>query len=110
MNDQPLDVENMLDKDGNPASGLAQATGLTIVWQNGPLGRGEDQKKPNGCFIETVIRAAKQRLEFFQTACNGKFACGENGRAISHLFSALEDLNRRTCIRDARGVEGTYEA
>ncbi len=102
---------NMIDDNGYPAGGYATGTGLDIHWQEGPLdGRGDDRASPNGAFVETVIAVAKQRIEFYQTVTNGKFACDENARAIAHLEHALAALNERTQKREARGVEGTHEA
>jgi hypothetical protein len=102
---QPLTAENLLDGDGNPAGGYATATGLDIAWQTGPLGRGEDRIEPNGAFVETVIAAAKQRIEFYN---EGKFRCRENSLAITHLDEALHWLQHRTANREERGVEGTH--
>lgn len=96
--------------DGNPAGGYVRGTGLSIDWQNGPLGRGFDRHEPNGAFVETVIEAARQRIEYYQTGCNGKFACRENALAITKLEEALHWLNHRTAAREARGVEGTHTA
>lgn len=103
-------AENTDDKEGNPAGGLVHGTGLYICWQNGPLGRGEDRKKPNGAFVETVIAAVIQRIEYYQTASGRRFACQENEAAIQHLEVALEFLNQRTQQREARDVEGTHQA
>lgn len=93
-------------KDGKPTGGTVKGVGLEIKWQNGPLGRGENRKKPNGAFVETVIAAAKQRLEFYQD--NG-FDCSENASAIQNLETALAVLDRRTQQRERAGVEGTHE-
>lgn len=103
-------ARNEVDDDGNPAGGAASGVGMLIRWQNGPLGRGEEREEPNGAFVETVIAAAKQRIEFYQAAAGGKFACRENALAIYHLVAALGLLNSRTQQREARGVEGTHEA
>jgi hypothetical protein len=97
---------NFLDADGNPAGGFVSSTGLQIEWQNGPLGRGEDRLEPNGAFVETVIAAAKQRLEYYQES---KFNCEENRLAIELLNDALEVLNQRTKRREEQAVEGTHE-
>ena len=99
---------NHQDDNGNPAGGWVQGTGLRIDWQNGPLGRDADRKDPNGAFVETVISAVKQRIEWYQTASNGKFKCVENTLAISHLEAALNILNERTKSREDRKVEGTH--
>ena len=101
-------VTNGMDRDGNPAGGSVHGTGLTIKWQDGPLGHGEDRKEPNGTFVETVISSAKQRLEFYQRASHGKFACRENELAIKKLEEALAFLEQRTSDREAREVEGTH--
>lgn len=100
---------NNVDENGNPTGGHVRGVGLAIDWQDGPLGRGADRKEPNGCFVETGIAANKQRIEFYQTASGGKFACEENALAIAHLDAALKALNSRTQKREARAVEGTHE-
>ena len=96
-----------VDAEGNPAGGHTGAAGLSIWWQDGPLGRGVDRKEPNGTFVETVIQAAIERLEFYQA---GKFACTENGSALEHLARALGVLEERTKDRERRAVEGTHLA
>lgn len=97
-------------EDGRPAGGDTQAIGLSITWQNGPLGRGADRKEPNGAFVETVIAAAIDRLQYYQYGCEGEFACRENALAITKLEEALHWLNHRTAERERRGVEGTHTA
>lgn len=94
---------------GNPAGGSVEGVGLKIDWQDGPLGRGEERIEPNGAFVETVIAAAKQRIEYYQTAANGKFTCRENAMAITKLDEALMWLNKRTADREVRAVEGTHQ-
>jgi hypothetical protein len=108
MNENELEVTNETDEKGNPTGGTVHALGLTIDWQAGPrrdVINGELRDR-NGVFVEDVIEAAKQRLEFFQTATNGKFACRENALAITKLEEALHWLDHRTKARQARGVEG----
>lgn len=95
--------------DGLPAGGFASAVGIGISWQNGPLGRGEDRREPNGAFVETVIAIAKDRIEFYQEACGGRFACKENEEAAYHLHQALMALETRTMRRERAGTEGTHE-
>lgn len=102
-------IENRVDENENPTGGLVRGTGLKIEWQDGPLGRGEDRQEPNGAFVETVISAAKQRLEFYQEANNRKFACRENALAITKLEEALHWLEHRTKDREARQVEGEHK-
>lgn len=105
---QDLEQDHIVDGDGNPSGGWATAIGLEINWQDGPLGRGEDRREPNGTFVETVITAVIGRLEFYQTASDGKFECAANSVAIGHLRIALGELNARTAEREAREVEGTH--
>jgi hypothetical protein len=104
---QHIDCTNDTDSDGNPAGGSVWGTGIEIEWQDGPLGRGELRVPPNGAFIEGVIAAAIQRLEFYQA--EPKFRCRENAIAITKLEEAMHRLDDRTRSREARGVEGTHE-
>ncbi len=99
------DAQNYNDALGNPSGGYVKGTGLDIVWQNGPLGRGEARIEPNGAFVETVIDAARQRLEYYQTS---KFNSTYNAEAIEYLNKALAALDQRTKDREAAGVEGTH--
>jgi len=98
-----------VDLAGNPTGGFARGTGFDISWQNGPLGRGEERKEPNGAFVENIIAAALQRLEFYQTASFGRFKCRENAIAITKLEEALLWLDKRTRDREERQVEGTHK-
>ncbi|MCB9910503.1 MAG: hypothetical protein H6829_09590 [Planctomycetes bacterium] len=103
-------AKNTTDDNGNPTGGVVVGTGFTISWQDGPLGRGEDRKAPNGAFVEDVIAAVRQRLAFYQNSNDGKFWCPENEQAMDHLWDALQALESRTKAREARKVEGTHEA
>lgn len=105
-----FESRNDVDGNGNPAGGTVKGIGLEISWQNGPLGRGSDRTEPNGAFVETVIAATIQRIEFYQTASNGKFKSRENAVAITKLEEAGMWLNKRTQDREARQVEGTHTA
>lgn len=96
---------NFNDENGNPAGGSVSGVGLSIEWQNGPLGRGEDRIAPNGAFIETVIAAVITRLEYYQAS---KFACRENALALTKLQEANHWLNHRTQARESKGIEGTH--
>lgn len=116
--------ENILDDDGNPTGGEVILTVPTqydtfhpvmmIQWQNGPRGPvTADQKvgpdgllPPNGAFVEDVIWAAIQRLEFFN---GSKYRCRENSLAITKLEEALFILKDRQLLRSARNVEGKHE-
>jgi len=101
-----LQMSNYVDESGNPTGGFVTAPGMTIVWQDGPLGRGEARKAPNGAFVETVIAAALVRLGHYQ---DSKFNCTENQQAIDHLRLALKSLESRTARRESAGVEGTHK-
>jgi hypothetical protein len=105
---QTLNESHTLDDSGNPAGGTTEGTGISIRWQAGPLGRGADRKEPNGAFVEGVIQAAIGRINFYQTASGGRFACAENEEALRYLSNALGVLNARTAAREARAVEGTH--
>ncbi len=98
-------IQNLTDYDGNPTGGNVAGVGLNIEWQNGPLGRGGERLDPNGAFVETVISAVIQRIDFFQQS---KFKCRENAIALTHLETALLWLEKRTKDREKRQVEGTH--
>ncbi len=100
---------NHVDNHGNPAGGNVNGVGLAIEWQNGPLNRGDKRIEPNGAFVETVISATKQRIEWYQTVPNGKFKCRQNRKAIANLDEALLWLEARTDDREERKVEGTHQ-
>ena len=103
---QKLETTNDNDATGNPEGGSVRGVGITIDWQNGPLGRGDDRKEPNGAFVEGVVAAAIQRIAYYQAS---KFSCRENAIALTHLETALLWLNKRTADREARDVEGTHQ-
>lgn len=105
MNDiKNCNMENNDNEEGIPAGGSVRGIGLDITWQNGALGRGSERKVPNGAFVETVISAVIQRIQYYQT----KFPCRENAIAITKLEEALHWLEARTKDREERGVEGTH--
>jgi len=100
--DQQIDCANSVDHDGNPTGGGCRGVGIQIDWQDGPMaGQGQ-----NGAFVEGVINAAINRLEFFQSS---KFRCRENALALTKLQEAKHWLNARTADREAKGVEGTHQ-
>ncbi len=101
----PFFSHQFLDHDGNPEGGQTFGTGFSISWQRGPLGTGVDRVEPNGAFVETLIEAVIDRIEFYQRS---KFASDYNALALAHLYQALESLNARTKSRESRGVEGTH--
>ncbi len=96
---------NNFSRDGVPTGGCASGQGFAITWQDGPLGRDEHRVTPNGAFLEDVLMACKQRLEFFQES---QFACSTNAMAITSIGEALEALASRTREREGRKVEGTH--
>jgi len=103
-----LFVQNRTDKAGNPTGGDVRGPGIDIEWQSGPLGR--PPKLATGAFVEDVIEAARQRLEFYQTASDGRFACRENALAITKLEESLHWLTARRMEREGRGVQGEHKA
>lgn len=103
---QALIEQHETDLYGNPAGGTTLGVGISISWQNGPLGRGMERQDPNGAFVEGVIAAAVGRLEHYQES---KFKCRENALAITKLQEALHWLDHRTADREAREVEGTHQ-
>lgn len=107
---QSIDGRHEIDENGNPAGGITTGRGIGITWQNGPLGRDAERSDPNGAFVEGVIAAALDRLNYYQTASNGRFRCRENSLAITKLEEALHWLDARTRAREDRGVEGTHTA
>jgi hypothetical protein len=100
------------DGDGNPTGGvttleLDQGEGYMksafhISWQDGIVG--DDGQ--TGAFMEDVLEAARQRLQFFQTS---KFRCRENAIALTKLEEALQWLDWRTRKRLIENVENSYE-
>ena len=106
MRQELKEVVNTTDENGNPTGGHVKAVGIEINWQNGPLGRGSERAEPNGAFVETVIAAALQRIEYYQAS---KFKCLSNENAIKHLQIALNWLDIRTKEREEREVEGTHK-
>ena len=97
---------NECDENDNPTGGFVDGVGLDIRWQNGPLGRGEDRQEPNGAFVETVLDACRQRIDYYQKS---KFNCRENDIAITKIEEALMWLNKRTQDREKREVEGEHK-
>lgn len=98
--------EHWKDQDLNPTGGITSGRGFVISWQNGPLGRDNERKEPNGAFVEDVIQAVIERIEHYQ---NSRFNCKENAEALHHLHEAARWLDERTKNREARQVEGTHK-
>jgi hypothetical protein len=104
----PFESSHFTDEsNAAPEGGQSFGPGFAIAWQRGPLGRGAGRKPQNGAFVEDVIAAAADRIEYYQ---GGRFACDDNAEALEHLRLALAALNRRTASRESRQVEGTHEA
>lgn len=94
------------DEFGRPAGGEAAGIGLSVRWQNGPLVAPNGvRREPNGCFVETLLQVAAERLEHYQ---GGPFACVENEVALLRVRGAMEVLDQRTARRVAAGIEGTH--
>ena len=112
-----LKAHNYVDVDNNPTGGRVMLLNepayseddelIKIQWQDGPRKREDGSLKPaNGAFVEDVIWAALQRLEFFN---EGKYRDRANSIAITHLEQALQALKDRQLERSFRGVEGEYK-
>tara|TARA_R110000782_G_scaffold258818_1_gene348922 strand:+ start:194 stop:517 length:324 start_codon:yes stop_codon:yes gene_type:complete len=87
--------------DSNPTGGKTTLPDGTVInWQDGIKNNGQ-----NGAFIEDVITAAIERIEYFN---DSKFRCRENSVAITKLEEALMWLRYRTSNRETQGVENTY--
>lgn len=103
------------DAAGNPTGGNTwmeapgaredgEQVAFTINWQNGMVG----PDGQNGAFIEDVLEAVRQRLQWFNS--NPKFRCRENSLAITKIEEALQWLDWRTRQRLLQDVENTYES
>lgn len=102
---QGIKSDHWKDSNGNPTGGCTYGVGFAISWQNGPLGRDADRKEPNGAFVEDVLDAVRERIEFYQAS---QFACQENWDALTHIYQAMACLDKRTKEREQRAVEGTH--
>jgi hypothetical protein len=71
----------------------------TIHFQNGPI----VEHGINGITQEALLAVVADRLRSFQA---GRFACRENGEALTHVEEAIHWLQQRTIQRRRRGVEG----
>lgn len=113
-----LQALNKLDENENPTGGSvylqvtkqgdAEFPAIVINWQDGPRGQGEGKPlaEPNGAFVEDVLWAALQRLEFFNQS---KYRDRANSLAITHIEQALQALKDRQLERSHRNVEGKHE-
>jgi hypothetical protein len=108
-----LKASNKVDENENPSGGEvslhvtkkgdSEFPALIVNWQDGPRNNVEPA---NGAFVEDVLWAALQRLEFFQ---DSKYRCRENAIAITKIEEALFILKDRQLSRSYRGVEGKHE-
>lgn len=103
-----IEAENKFDADGNPSGGAVAGNGLDVSWQQGPRGQPDTDEllPPNGAFVEDVLWAALQRLEFFNES---KYRDRANSIAITHIEQALQALKDRQIERSYRNVEGKHE-
>jgi len=107
----------LTDQNGNPTGGFTKMVAaveaddgksselvevISIQWQDGVIPPGGVQ---NGAFVEDVLEAARQRIQFFNES---KFRCRENSLAITKIEEALQWLDWRTRARLHEGVENTY--
>ena len=102
---QGIESNHVSDEQGRPAGGVTTGRGIEIHWQDGPLSVDGERKEPNGAFVEGVIAAALDRIEYYNST---EFRCRENSLAITKLEEALHWLDHRTRDREERGVEGTH--
>lgn len=112
-----LVAENALDENENPTGGCVvlhvdrrgdvEFPALIVNWQDGPRGQADGTlAEPNGAFVEDVLWAALQRLEFFNES---KYRDRANSLAITHIEQALQALKDRQLERSHRNVEGKHE-
>jgi hypothetical protein len=101
-----ITANHFTDSAGNPCGGTTFGNGFAIGWQHGPLGRGTERVKANGAFVEDVITAVIDRLEFYQ---DSRFVCDENASALYCLREALLHLHKRTNRREQQNTEGTNQ-
>lgn len=95
---------NFIDSNGLPAGGHSYGEGFSICWQNGP----EKIAGRNGAQVDDILESVQRRIEFLNTADEGRYACPENELAILQIVQAREALKQRTLRRLSQGVEGTY--
>ena len=115
MHTQEWTNTNFVDDCGNPAGGwfkVETPAGYVLMygeWQNGPLVIDNDASDPNGVFVETLLRIGLNRVEFYQSVNEGRFACGENTEVMYHVNEAIKAMQARSKRREAAGILGTHE-
>lgn len=98
---------NLSDDNGMPNGGIVRGIGIDIDWQKGPLVFEGQRQEQNGAFVEDVLKAVIQRVEYYQTT---QFGCRENALALTKMEEALHWMQARQAKREARGVAGTHHA
>lgn len=83
-------------------SGQRVASSQDISFQNGPV----KEFGVNGISVESLLVIVIDRLKGFQS---GEFKSRDNACALTHFEEGLMWLQKRTCDRLARGVEGTNQ-
>lgn len=76
-----------------------------LTFHEGPLA-GENAGDVNGVMIENLLAIVIDRLHMHQAS---KYACEENGFALTNCENAVMWLKDRTAKREERKVEGTHE-
>ncbi len=94
------------DADGRVMGGEAISVGMKVDFQNGPRGYGDDGllERANGAFVETLLVAARSRLQDYQKS---GMSCPENKEAIDHINQALDAQAYRRAGRAKRGIQGS---
>ena len=109
---QTFVAENYTDKEGGPEGGfvsldIPSGRILSIVWQNGPLMRGADRREPNGTFVETVIAAAVQRIQYYSAS---NTTTRPSSGAVRSLSLSHTSKRRSTGSKLARQTESSAES
>ena len=86
---KPFKARNAYSEDGELAGGFVDGTGLQIVWQDGPIT--DPEERPSGTFVESVLEAALQRLDFYLDENPNDLT----QRAAAHVAHAIGALNER---------------
>lgn len=117
---QQITSKHKVDENGLPAGGSTTGRGFRIDWQAGPIQLPERLEDAlltdeqctgvNGAFVEGLIQAVIDRINWYQTTSDGKFKCRENALAITKLEEALHWLDHRALARAERGVLSTHKA
>lgn len=85
----------------NPETQNAKDFEISLHFQDGPI----PEHGVNGVTSEELLKVLIHRTK----TLDEKFPSEFNKQAIIYMESALEEFNKRTAERRARGVEGTLE-